>query len=153
MVGLATSHFSQSLRVLQLHVELITLLLCASILPVRAVRVRKRALLVVLQLLKKSLVRIQVCEQALGFLRPEDGTMLHASTGKTLDLAKVYALVLQTLENKVHGFKPHCCWGVDLALAWVGQDTFRDAVFGAEIGVEVYLRLVLVLQVGVDDDA
>jgi len=79
--------------------------------------------------------------------------MLHTSTRKTFDLAKVHTFVLQTLENEINSLKPHGCWGVYLALAGVCEDTFRDTIFGAEIGVEVYLCLVLVLQVGVDDDA
>jgi hypothetical protein len=99
VVSLAASDLCKSLGVLQLDIELVALLLRARILPVRAVRVCKCTLLLIRQLLEKSLVCIKAREKALGFLRPEDGSMLHTSTGKTLDLAEVHALVLEALED------------------------------------------------------
>jgi hypothetical protein len=153
MVGFATSNLRKRLRILKLHIKLITLLLRASILPIRAVRVRKSALLLVRQLLQQSLLRIETRQKALGFFRPENSSVLHASARKALDLAEIYALFLGALQDQVHGFEPHCCGREDFALAWVGQYAFCDAVFRAEISVEIYFRLVLVLQVGVYDDA
>jgi hypothetical protein len=79
--------------------------------------------------------------------------VLHASTRKALDLAEVYALFFGALQDQVHSFKPHCCGGEDFAFAGVREYAFCDAIFRAKVGVEVYFRLVLVLQVGVDDDA
>jgi hypothetical protein len=153
VVGLATSDFRKRLRILKLHIKLIALLLRASILPVRAVRVRKSALLLVRQLLQQSLLRVKIRQKALGFFRPEDSSVLHASARKALDLAEVYALFLRALQDQIDGFEPHCCGCEDFAFARVGQYAFCDSVFRAEIGVEVYFGLVLVLQVGVDDDA
>jgi hypothetical protein len=71
--------------------------------------------------------------------------VLHTSTREALDLAEVYTFVLQTLQDKVDSFKPHCCRREDFAFARVGEYTFGDAIFRAEVGVEVDFGLVLVL--------
>ena len=55
MVSLAASNLCKSLRVLQLNIKLVALLLSACILPVRAVRVCEGTLLLIRQLLEKSL--------------------------------------------------------------------------------------------------
>jgi hypothetical protein len=67
-MSLAASNLRKSLRVLQLNIKLVALLLRASILPVRAVRMCERTLLLVGQLLEKSLVRVKARKKALGFL-------------------------------------------------------------------------------------
>ena len=79
--------------------------------------------------------------------------MLHTSTRKTFDLAEVYALLLETLQDQVDSFEPHCCGSEDFAFARVCEDALGNAIFGAEVAIEVYLRLMLVLQVRVDNDA
>jgi hypothetical protein len=66
MVSFATSDFRKRLRILKLHIKLIALLLRAGILPVRAVRVRESALLLVRQLLQEGLLRVEIRQKALG---------------------------------------------------------------------------------------
>ena len=68
VVSLAASDLRKCLRILQFYIKLVALLLRARILPVGAVRVCKCSLLLVRQLLEKSLVRVKAGEKALGFL-------------------------------------------------------------------------------------
>lgn len=153
MVRLAASNLSQLLRTPELRIELITLLLRTSILPIRAMRMSKSALLPTLQLLQKRLPSVQTGKHSLRLLGPKNRTMLHTRARKALDLAEIDALIFQPLQDQVDGFQPHGRGSVDLALAGVGEDALCDAVFGAEVGVEVDFGLVPVFQGGVDDDA
>lgn len=66
-------HTRQLLRSPDLRLKRLTLSLCASILPIRAIRVRERGA----ELLGKRTARVKVCKQRLGLAAPEDGSMLH----------------------------------------------------------------------------
>lgn len=78
------------MRVTELCVERLDLLLCACVLPIGAEGVAERtlplALCAALKLLEQRLARIEVGEQVLSILTPEDSSMLHARTRDSLDL-------------------------------------------------------------------
>lgn len=78
------------MRVTELCVERLDLLLCACVLPIGAEGVAERtlplALCAALELLEQRLARIEVGEQVLSILTPEDSSMLHARTRDSLDL-------------------------------------------------------------------
>lgn len=78
------------MRVTELCVERLDLLLCACVLPIGAEGVAEStlplALCAALKLLEQRLARIEVGEQVLSILTPEDSSMLHARTRDSLDL-------------------------------------------------------------------
>lgn len=90
VVSLAACSLSELVRVAELCVERLDLLLCACVLPIGAERVAEStlslALCAALELLEQRLARIEVGEQVLSILTPEDSSMLHARTRDTLDL-------------------------------------------------------------------
>lgn len=73
--------------------------------------------------------------------------MLHASTRYTLDLGEVGTLLFQSLQHEIDGFKPQGDRRKHLALGWVSEHTFLDAILG-EISVKVDLRFVYEFEVG-----
>jgi hypothetical protein len=90
MMSLASCGGRQIVCSIQSSIELLTLLLRAGILPVGAERVAEStaslALCTALELLTQRLASVQVGQQCLGILAPEDGAVLHARTRNTLDL-------------------------------------------------------------------
>jgi hypothetical protein len=89
VVSLAACSLSELVRVTELCVERLDLLLCACVLPVGAEGVAEStlplALCAALELLEQRLACIEVGEQVLSIMAPEDGSMLHARTRDTLD--------------------------------------------------------------------
>lgn len=109
VVSLASRHLGQLLRAAQALVKLLALLLCARILPVRAVLVRKDARLLDVvplsvripadQLLGQPFAAVHVAHDLFGIGPPEHGAMLHAGAGEALDAAEVQAVGVQARED------------------------------------------------------
>ena len=78
--------------------------------------------------------------------------MLHACTRNTLDLGEIGTLLLQSLQDKVDGFKPQGNRREDFALVGVCEDTLLNSILG-EIGVEVDFGFVDKFKVGTNNDA
>jgi hypothetical protein len=90
MMSLASCGRRQIVCSVQSSIKLLALLLRAGILPVGAERVAEStaslALCAALELLTQRLAAVQVGQQRLGILAPEDGAVLHARTRNTLHL-------------------------------------------------------------------
>ena len=90
VMGLAACGLGELVRVTELCIERLDFLLCACVLPIGAEVVAEStlplALCTALELLEQRLARIEVREQVLRILAPEDGSVLHARTRDALDL-------------------------------------------------------------------
>ena len=90
MVGRAPRHLCQPLCCLQLGIILVTLVLCAVILPVGSIGVGEGGG----ELLDEGLVRLELSQQRLGFAAPEYAAMLLAGSADATDASEGGVLLL-----------------------------------------------------------
>lgn len=119
-------------------VELVTLRLCAVVLPVRGVGVAQRAGQEVLEG-PAAAGAAHAAQQLLGVVVPVHAPVLLAGTANALDAMQRGAAVPEPTEHQVDGLEPHGHGGEDLALVVVDEDALGQAILLAEVCVEVDL--------------
>jgi len=154
---LATRDLCQLLRTSQLRIESVALLLRRCVLPIRTVGVTERSssvmnLVTWLQLLSEGLAGVEILEQGLGLLAPEDGTVLHSGAADTFDPGEVAFVFLKALQDEVYGIEPHTYRGVDLAFCRVLENALLNAIFVLEVIVEGDFGLVVKRECRVNHD-
>lgn len=134
MMRTTSRHLSQLLPPPQRSIKRITLPLRTLILPIRRPLMRQTPP----QLLHKTLPRIQPLQQRLSLLAPEDAAMLLPRAAHTTDAAHGHGHSLcQAVEHEIQRLHPQGDGGVDFAGGGPDVDAFVDAIFGAEVAVEV----------------
>ncbi len=133
---------------LELGIELIALGLRAVVLPIWRIGVGEGRR----QLLDERLVRLQAAQERLGLSTPVHAPMLLARATDAPDTVQRCVVLLQAIEDQVNGLEPQGDGCKHLTLVLLHQDAFCDAIFGAEVAVEVDFCLGDDLEVGLDDD-
>lgn len=138
MMRRTSRSLSQPLRRPKCPIKLITFSLRAVVLPVGRIRMGECSLQLIDQL-PPLLIGLQFREKLLGLPAPVYTAMLLARTADAADAVERGVGFLEALEDEVEGLKPHGDGRKDLAFGFVYLDTLLDAIFGAEVAVEVDL--------------
>lgn len=133
-------------------IELITLRLCAVILPVGRIRMGESSLELIYQL-SLLLIGLQLSKKLLGLLTPVYTAVLLAGATDAADTVERSVGFLKALEDQIKGLEPHGDGRKDFTLGFVQLDTLLDAIFGAEVAVEVDLGGGNNREIGLDYDS
>ncbi len=125
MMSFASGDLSKLQCRAKFSIKHVTLFLSASILPIRTKRMSKGILC---KLINQSLFRLQAAKQLLTCLTPINTSMLLASSRDAFYSLKWRSLVLQPLENNIHGFQPHGYRSVYRSRCLLNKDTFLSSI-------------------------
>lgn len=139
MMRRTSRHLCQPFRRFQRLIKPITLRLGTMILPIRCIRMGERSFKLVHQKLSLSLTIFQSGKKLLSLPAPVYTSMLLARTANTPNAVHGCVGFLQALENKVQSLEPHGDGRKDFAFGFVHLHALLDAIFGAEVAVEVDL--------------